>query len=189
MKKTLATVVASLVLLSQASAQYINLGSLGTSNFTPDIDGSTATFSQTGSTLNFTAASLGDQVFGDYIPTVTDWSVFTDFGIRMTITGTNPDLPFTVSFFDDEFASNVYTGFTTGLSSGVSGVAPLTLVSSSANLANVIGFQLGWDGTASGAINVSMSDVAAVPEPSTYALLALASLALGVYALRRRRVA
>jgi len=185
MKKSFTILCASFVLLSQASAQYINLGSLGTSNFTPD-DGSTAAFSQTSTTLDFSAASLGDQVFGNYTPTVTDWSTFSDFGIRMTITGTNPDLPFTVSFFDNNFIANVYTGFTTGLSSGVSGVAPLTLVSSGANLGNVIGFQLGWDGAASGAINVSMSDVAAVPEPSTYVLLTLGGLALGGYIFRRR---
>jgi hypothetical protein len=183
MKKTLLTLALAVLAAGPVSAQYVDLGTLGTSNFTPD-GGSIGTFTQTTTTLNFTAAALGDQIFGNYTPS--DWSTYSDFGIRMTITGTNPDLPFTVTFFDNASGSSAYSGFTSGLLSGVSGVAPLTLTTPGANLANIIGFQIGWDGAAS-PINVSMSNVAAVPEPSTYALLAMSSLALGGYMIRRRR--
>jgi PEP-CTERM motif len=186
MKKSLLVVAVAALTICQASSQYIDLGTLGTSNFAVD-PGSIGTFTQTSTTLNFTAASLGDQVFGNYSNyTPSNWSSFSAFGIRMTITGTNPDLPFTVTFFDGESGSSAYSGFTSGLLSGVSGVAPLTLTSAGANLANVVGFQIGWDGSAS-PINVSMSNVAAVPEPSTYALLALGGLALGGYVVRRRQ--
>jgi len=185
MKKTISiALLASCAFLGHAPAQYIDLGGLGTSSFTVDV-GSQGTFTQTATTLNFTAAALGDQVFGNYTPTVANWSSFSDFGIRMTISGTNPDLPFTISFFDGSFNSSVYSGFTSGLSIGSPDVAPLTLVSPGANLANIVGFQIGWDGSA-GPIAVSMSNVAAVPEPSTYALLALVGVLVGAYRLRRR---
>jgi hypothetical protein len=184
MKKTLLILLTACTLMAQASAQYIDLGTLGTSNFTID-GGSIGTYTQTSTALNFTAAGLGDQIFGNYTPS--NWSAYSDFGIRMTITGTNPDLPFTVSFFDDAAGSSAYQGTTFGLLDGVSGVAALTLTTPGANLGNIIGFQIGWDGAAS-PINVSMTDVAAVPEPSTYALLALAGAAvLGVRRFRRRR--
>ena len=183
MKKTLTIISIALASISQISAQYVDLGTLGTSNFTPD-GGSIGTFTQTATTLNFTAAALGDQVFGNYTPS--NWTSYSDFGIRMTITGTNPDLPFTVTFFDGDSGSSAYSASTFGLLSGVSGVAPLTLALSGANFSNIIGFQIGWDGSAS-PINVSMSNVAAVPEPSTYLLLVLGGLVLGVYTIRRCR--
>jgi hypothetical protein len=186
MKKTLLALIVGVVTLAHVSAQYVDLGTLGTSNFTVDSGGSVGTYTQTSTTLDFAAAALGDQVFGNYTPSVTDWSVYPSFGIRMTITGTNPDLPFTVTFYDGSFNSNVYSGFTSGLSSGISGVAPLTLTASGADLSNIAGFQIGWDGSAS-PINVSMSNVAAVPEPSTYALLAMSGVALSGYLMRRRR--
>ncbi len=175
-------VVTFAVCLSPTSAQYVDLGTLGSTDFTID-PGSTGTFTQTSTTLDFTAASLGDQVFGNY--TASDWSAYSDFGIRMTVTGANPDLPFTITIYDTSFNSNAYQGFTTGLLDGVPGVAPITLTSSGADLSLVAGFQIGWDGSSS-PINVSMSNVSAVPEPSTFALLALGGLALAAYRLRRR---
>jgi hypothetical protein len=183
MKKTLTIISIALASISQISAQYVDLGTLGTSNFTINA-ASIGTFTQTATTLNFTAAALGDQVFGNYTPS--NWTSYSDFGIRMTITGTNPDLPFTVTFFDGDSGSSAYSASTSGLLSGVSGVAPLTLASSGANFSNIIGFQIGWDGSAS-PINVSMSNVAAVPEPSTYLLLVLGGLVLSGYTIRRRR--
>ena len=50
------------------------------------------------------------------------------------------------------------------------------------------GIQFTWDG--SGTVNANIEKIAAVvavPEPSTYALITLAGLALGGYALRRRQ--
>lgn len=170
-------------LASGSYAQYINLGSLGSSDFTID-PGSTGSFSQSSTAVTFTSAGLGDQVFGSYTPS--NWSAFTDFGIRMTVTGTNPDLPFSIYFFDSGFQQSQYQGTTSGLLDGVSGVAPLTLITSEADMSNIVGFQIGLDGAVS-SMNVSMTDVAAVPEPSTYALLALGGLALGAYVLRRRQ--
>ncbi len=179
----LLTCVASLaVSLPSASAQYVDLGTLGSTDFTID-SGSIGTYTQSATTVDFTAESLGDQVFGNY--TASDWSAFSDFGIRMTVTGANPNLPFTITIFDSSFNSSAYQGFTTGLLDGVPGVAPIILTTPGANLSLVAGLQIGWDGSSS-PINVSMSNVSAVPEPSTYALLALGGLAFGAYRLRRR---
>lgn len=171
------------VSLTPVSAQYIDLGTLGSADFTID-GGSVGTYTQTATNLDFAAAALGDQIFGNYTPS--DWSAYSDFGIRMTVTGANPNLPFTITMYDSSFNSTAYSGFTTGLLDGVPGVAPLTLSApAGANLADIAGFQIGWDGSAS-PINISMSNVSAVPEPTTYALLALGGLVVGAVRLRRR---
>jgi hypothetical protein len=105
----------------------------------------------------------------------------------MSVTGTNPDLFFSLTLYDDSFAPiNTYGGSTFGLTSTPSLVSLTLDGPGTGNFSAVTGALLTWGG--GGTINTTASEVVAiaVPEPSTYALLALGGLALGAYRLRRR---
>jgi len=182
----------AVITLSLASSPgQIDLVSLGSPTFTVDPGATTATYSQTSSGLVFNGAyALGDTLGGSFTPQ--DWSLYPspafEFGIVMSLTGTNPDMPFSVQLYDDTFAViNTYSGFTTG--AGTSTFQPLTLaIPGTGVLSSVAGVQFTWDG--GGTINATVEKVATqavIPEPSTYALLALGASALGGYAIRRRR--
>jgi hypothetical protein len=176
----------TLAVATAAPSLAIDLVSLGSPTFTIDSGATTAAYSQTASGVVFNGAyALGDTLGGTF--TTQDWSAYTDFGIVMTLTGINPDLPFSVQFYDDTFqVINTYSGLTTG--AGTSTFQPLTLaIAGTGILSSVAGVQFTWDG--GGTINATVEKVAAtaVPEPSTYALLALGGLAFAGYAMRRRQ--
>ena len=189
-KKTLLALSLAAASAATSFAQQIDLVSLGSPIFTVDAGATTASYSQTGSGLIFNGAyALGDTLGGTF--TSQDWSTYTspayDFGIVMTLTGINPDLQFSVQFYDDAFqVINTYSGTTTGATTST--FQPLTLaIAGTGILTSVAGIQFTWDG--GGTINATVEKIAAtaVPEPSTYALLALSGLALGGYAMRRRQ--
>jgi hypothetical protein len=189
-KKTFLALSLAVATIAPSLAQQIDLVSLGSPTFTIDSGATTAAYSQTASGVVFNGAyALGDTLGGSF--TTQNWSTYTspayDFGIVMTLTGTNPDLPFSVQFYDASFnVINTYSGFTTG--AGTSTFQPLTLaIAGTGILSSVAGVQFTWDG--GGTINATVEKVAAtaVPEPSTYALLALGGLAFAGYAMRRRQ--
>jgi hypothetical protein len=182
--KTLKTLLAGSILFAHTltAATYIDLGSLGSVDFSIDA-GSVGDYTQTPSQLTFNSFALGDSIYGGY--TASNWSAYSSFGIRINL-ATNPNQPFNFFIYD-----STYTGGATGINtySGISGVLdgnviPLTLVSSTANLANVAGIGFGLNGDST--TDLVATSVAAVPEPSTYALLTLGALALGAYRMRRR---
>jgi|688.fasta_scaffold96569_5 hypothetical protein len=137
-------------------------------------------------TVNF-----GDNVFGQ-LASAQDWSsqvgpgiVFTLF---MSVSGTNPDIPFSLEFFDSAFASiDIWEGTTVGLTATPVYNNLSIITPGSGNYSDVGSFVLTWNGGGAETLDSTVSNIAVVPEPSTYALLALSGLALGGYAMRRRR--
>lgn len=183
MKKTSTLLLITALSSSLAFSQWVDLGSLGSNDFTID-GGSLGDYTQTPTQLTFNSFALGQSIYGFYTPS--DWSSYSQFGVRIN-TASNPNIPFTFSIYDNTYEGgasgvNIYSGTTSVLDGSV---ITLTLISSTANLSAVVGVGFGIDGESS--TPMTATHISAVPEPSTYALLALAGVALGGYAARRRK--
>jgi hypothetical protein len=175
--------------LCQSHAQT-DLLSLGSATFSID-PGSTAGYTQTVSGVSYTSFAGSDTFYNDVAFTPTNWSTFSDFGLKISLLSGTPDsIPFSVIFYDASFAViDTYTGDTSTVN-GSNIAVPLTLTpgTGSGDYSVVNYFQFTWDAGAT--YNAQISSVmynVPVPEPSTYALLALSGVALGGYAMRRRR--
>lgn len=198
MKKTLLTLTASFSLLisSHAAVSFTgtDLISLG-SNGIGALDGQSSTsFVQSSSAISFNAtAALGDTFYNASNFGPVNWTSANGFYIRSTIT-TNPNLPFAVDFYDTN--ANVvasYTGttntFTTGTNQGDSlSYSYLNLTpSGSVSLSNISMLQFTFNGGATtNMVLHAISTTAPVPEPSTYALMAIGGLVV-LFAARRRK--
>lgn len=191
MKKILTAVVCAAFLVPVVKAQYVDLVSFGTADFSIDPLASTAG-TQTASGITFSPISLADTVGGSFISAPFNWSSFpaaTAFAVKISIlSGANPSLPFSLSLVDA--SSNILNFVGTTVGATTDSYVALTLNGTDPGnpivLQGVTAGQFTWDGGANPA-NVSVQTIAAVPEPSTYALLALAGVALGGYVARRRR--
>jgi hypothetical protein len=100
------------------------------------------------------SVALGDTLGGTFAQAY-DWSVYAgtdwEFGVVMSLQGTDPELPFTVEFFDSNFVSSFrYRGNTMGtLPSNT--FLPLTLTltgTPTIDYSTVAGMQFTWDGEA-----------------------------------------
>jgi hypothetical protein len=192
-KTTLASILGLIALCNLSQAQFIDLVSLGSPTYTIESGISSGTYSQAAGGVTYSpSVALGDSVGGTFGPL--DWSTHTDLQsaayLKISFTGANPNLPMSLELFDATLTSSIkYQGTTDPTASGTS--APyfkFTLTSGSIPpgfLSSVGGAQITWDGD--GTVNATLQAIATVPEPSTYALLALAGLAIGGYAARRRR--
>jgi len=204
MKKHILTLAVAImtVALPKANAAAISyqvLQDLGNVKYTVDTQ-SDVTYSQdsSGITMNTTVAAGQSFYNSSMTSELSNWSLNSPYWLKMNITGTNPNLPFTLTLSDSSFNTiGVLTGTTTWDSSNGGGVAgstgvdfysALTIVTGAApSFQNIAYLQMGWDG--GGAINSKVSQFAgtAVPEPSTYALLGMGAVALSGYVVRRRR--
>jgi hypothetical protein len=173
--------------ISVSSYAAVDLLSFGSGTFSID-PGSTAATSQSASgiTMN-TNPALGDTWYNDTMsPLTNDWSGFPSFALRMTAL-TNPGLTYTITLFDESFNMvNVYDGSTVGLTS-VPSLSPLALNNPGTGILSSIHYvQFTWGGGGS-PINTEVTEFVGVPEPSTYALLAVGGIALAGHLIRRRR--
>jgi hypothetical protein len=198
MKKITSIFAAVALSLSLVNAQYSDLVSLGSLGWNIDPNASTGgIFSQTSSSVSFNSAvSSGDAVQGSLVSTPVNWSSFnsgngsqgssTDFAINMSFTGvTNPNMGFNIQVWSSDFNKNLYFAGSTASATSTASFIPLTFDSGDTSvLANPGVVIVSWnDG---GTPNVTMNSLAAVPEPSTYALMALGGLALFFIARRRK---
>ncbi len=182
MNKQFLTSILAFLIGSSAYSQILT--SFGTNNFTPD-PGSTAPFTQSATSLTFNGTlALSDSVFGGF-DTTYDWSSYSTLGVEFSVSGTNPDLPASIDFFDSGFAvANTYTFTTVGVGAVPSVVSLVLDTPGTGNMNDIIGFALNWNGA--GSINSTFTNFVAVPEPATWALLA-GSLTTIVILRRRRR--
>lgn len=129
---------------------------------------------------------MGGGFLDDGSPVTYDWSGVEDFGLTMSLTGVNPNVLFSLEFFrffEDEVESvGRFEGSTEGLTSTPTLVALNEAVRG--DLSAVIGMQFTLEGD--GTINTTINDITAVPEPSTWALLALGGAICAGAVLRRR---
>jgi len=199
MKTLTSSILAITLTLSLAQAQgYIDLADFGSGSFTVDPESSTGSYSQGALGLTYSpSVALGDTLVGTYNSGPLDWSSYADLAntiyLKVVFTGANPSSPMVLDIYNTGgVASLQYQG--TSIPSGVvvganylpfalnSGYTPLQIAGV---LSDVVASQITWGG--SGSAGVRVEGVATVPEPSTYALLGLAGLALAGYAARRRR--
>ena len=195
--KTLTSGILALVLtLSLAQAQgYIDLADFGSGSYTVDPGSTTATYTQGALGLTFSpAVALADTLGGTWNSAPLDWSSYADLAstiyLKVVFTGANPLSPMVLNIYNTDFSLNIqYEGTSIPIGEVIgANYLPFALTPgtfSAAVLANVGGAQITWGG--SGSAGVRVEGVATVPEPSTYALLGLAGLALAGYTVRRRR--
>lgn len=189
MKKTLLLFAAMSCAIGHA--QTVDLISLGSGAFTVNISIGSGT--QNASGLNWAGSvALADLQSGSFA--TADWTPYTNplnytgFGVRMSVTGVNPNLAFSVEFTDSLANSiDIYDGSTFGLTA-TPGIVPLTLANPGTGIYSDVSYvTFTWGGA--GTINTEVTEVVAiaVPEPSAYALLAMGAFAMGGYMLRRRQ--
>lgn len=181
-------------LTTPGRSQTVDLTSFGSAAFTVDGASTTAPYSQTASGIVFgPTITFADTLGGSFASTF-NWSTYNPFAVppatwfvKMSISGANPNLPFTLNLVNSVGGTLVnFDGDTSALSGGY---VPLTLSTTDPGVASALSAvdmaQFTWNNGASG--SVTLEGVAAVPESSTYTLLALGGLALGGYALRCRQ--
>jgi hypothetical protein len=192
--------VAALTALSlmtcAAPAQVVDLASFGSATFAIDPISSTVIPTQTASGLTFSPSiNFGDSVGGEFAPPAFNWSAYNPstpgviwYAKISILSGSNPNLPFTLNLIDTVAGTSLnFDGFTTGATSN--SYVTLSLNPTDPGTASVLSgvnfAQITWNN--GGTADISVQNVSAVPEPSTYVLLALSSLALGGYVARRRK--
>ncbi len=194
MKKIALSSLASVVLSLSAHAQFVDLISLGTSGIgAADLIGASLTQDATGVTVNGSVAQ-NDNFYNSSNFSPQNWSTSQGLWIKSSVTtAAIPALSFTMNLFDSSFAIiGSYQGNTATSTSadGFTYFGQLTAVGTP-TLTGITGLQINFDtGTNSGAgtanPNMQMLAVSTIPEPSTYALMALGGLVFFFIARRRK---
>ncbi len=162
----LALLTAGHLLAPPASASFTDLVNLGTNSFTVDPGSTTALYSQTANSLDFNGTfALGDTLGGTFA--LQDWSSYETFGLRMSLIGTNSNLPFSLQFYNSAFdIINTYQGDTADLSLNTPTVVMLSLsATGTMNFSSVAGMQFTWDG--GGAMDTSLTEVVGFTAPDS----------------------
>jgi hypothetical protein len=188
MKKTILSLVLVASSIFHLNAQNLaEFGSSASNLFTLDNTAyagtwNSSTTTQTSSGITETGNDTGGNGFGGFW--ATPWTLSSFAGISVNITGTtNPGTDFTVTFFEEtSFTQHAFIGNLSqpdvvgnnySLTYQGAGTAPVSIIGATYTAGGVGSPQ-----------NISVNAV--IPEPSTYALMALGGLVLFFIARRRK---
>ena len=122
------------------------LQSLGSSAFSVDTNNTSASYIQSATAVTMIDPAMADYLAG-YFSTTNDWSSVGSFGLRMSVDGDNPNLPYSVSFYDNTNGLvATYEGSTYGIGTNAS-IAMLSLFATDAGNAGAIAaMDFTWSG-------------------------------------------
>jgi len=195
MKKILllSLTLAAYLLGGNQSAQAILITGFGTTAEPPasafTIDGATSNFTTiTQTALNTNVVGTDTtQIFAGTFGTINIAGLNT-IQLTATLTGTNAATNFSVDLFNAALSeSRLYSGNLISFVSGSPTTVVLTFVSETASFNDIGAFQYTGNGTGSLPVNITFDSLEAIPEPSTYALLALGLGSLVFFRKRSKR--
>ncbi len=190
MKRLLALILTTVTLPFSTTFALVLTG-FGTGDFTVNSGVSNfTTITPGGSSLAVSGNdSPGNTFGGAFGPITFTLSSTSTVQLTMAVVGTNPNAAFSVNIYSGDLSSSKqYTGFTGSFGSSQTTVTltPNILGNTGASSFTTISF---FDFTTAGTgntISLTFDTLAAVPEPSTYTLMAMGSLVFGGIFLKRK---
>lgn len=200
LRKALLGVLLISGLAASSFGANVQIASFATGSFA--LDGS-STYAMTSTPSGITGngeIGLGDAAYGSWSgfisPATSNWSAYEGYNLLMSVSGTNPELAFSIYFLSGAEDVAAFTATTTGVGNSLMSVL-LTwdagdannTVTSLAQLTDVNGFGITWNGngpnTGGASIGITLAGIESIPEPSTGAMMLIG--AVGLLALRRLR--
>lgn len=200
LRKALLGVLLISGLAASSFGANVQIASFANGSFT--LDG-TSTYAMTSTPSGITGngeIDFGNAAFGSWSgfisPATSNWSAYEGYNLLMSVSGTNPELAFSVYFASGAEDVAAFTATTTGVGNSLMSVLltwdaadPNNTVTSLAQLTDVNGFGITWNGngpsTGGASIGITLAGIEAIPEPSSASLVLLG--AAGLVALRRLR--
>ena len=122
---------------ASTTGSVITLQSLGSSSFVIDTNNTFTPYTQSATAVTMIDPAMADYLTG-YFSTTNNWSSVANFGIRMSVDGDNPNIPYSVSFYDSTNGLvATYEGSTYGIGTNAS-IAMLSLLATDTGNANSV---------------------------------------------------